>query len=735
MDHKEKNLHWKQKVREIKRTGLVIASACMLAMGLVACGGTTKTKNTQEIETKDITYAYSKVRIPDMQGNPTRVYKQNGTVYVQTEDFRGEIPVFRLYQLEDTYKKAECLLELEEKEGEDIVGGISEIAEGKITYWVNTDHSQKKEIVERDLDGNETNRIDVTDYFVENATLNSICRSKQGNYMILSIPQLTIVGAQGNKIAKVDAKGEICGCAINTEGEPVVAVNEEEGVVAHALNEKDGSLSQQMVLDSSTVGVTSENALCGGDDTYDFYLRGASRLYGYDRNSKQSIPLLDYTASAMEMTESLYVVPVSAEQAMGIYVESGIETLASYRRLQPSEIKEKQTITVGGLYIDGITSIVDMVAAFNKSNPEYQVELKSYSSDNAIEQFNLDVAAGEIPDVLILDDNSPIEEYISMGMLEDLYSYLDADSEYNREDMIDSVRNAMEVNGGLYYLSGEFFANSMIVPTEYVGQHKNSWTIQDMTEVADRYPDAALFWFDDKNSILYCLTSNNLASFVDWEHGECHFDSEEFIAMLRLANERGKSDENTKAGSEEDQTEMFRNREVLFNTSGYMDIYAIQEAQRIYGTEDVAVIGMPNEKGQGSCFTFQNVYAISSASKVKEGAWQFVRNVLDPDYAAMTPIRKDSFQSQIEQYLDPDNEMSGSGTDGHVSWEYVRPSEEVIQQFEDLVNQTNRVEWRDGSLYHIVEEEAKACFAGQQSEEETAKIIQARVTTYMNEKK
>ena len=715
--------------------GIVISCLLAMVLGLTACGSGTQTKNGKNIETKDITYAYSKVSIPDMKGNPTRVYRLNGKVYVQTEDWLSQTPVFRVYQLDDSYKQADLVYQMEEDEQHGIVGGIIWLTEESITYWRTTESNQKKEIIESDLTGKINNEIDVTDYFVEDATLNSVCKSAKGNYLILSAPQMMLVNEAGKKIAKVDVKGEVCGCTINREGELVVAVNEEQGVVAYILNEKDGALSSDVVMDYMTVGATSENALCNGDENYDYYLRGASRLYGYDSNSKRSIPLLDYTASAMQMTESMYVVPVSAQQALGIYDGTGIATLASYRRLEPSEIKEKQIITVGGLYLDGNSSISDAVAAFNKSNPEYQIEMKNYSMDNCVEQFNLDVAAGKLPDVLVLNDNSPIEEYISMGMLEDLYPYLDKDEDYSREDMIDSVRNAMEVNGGLYYLSGEFWVNSMVVPTEYVGKDKENWTIRDMMSVAEKYPDAALFWYTGKNQILYNLTFCNLADFVDWERKECHFDSEEFVDMLRLANERGSEDENAMAAAEEDQLEAYHNREVLFDNSSYIDIYAIQEAQRIYGTKEVTMIGMPNEEGSGSCFTFQNVYAISSASKVKEGAWQFVRTVLDPDYEAVTSIRKDLFQKQMEAYLDPANEMTGGGSDGYTSWEYERPSEEVISQFEDLVNQTDRVEWRDSSVYDIVEEEAKACFAGQRSEEETAKIIQTRITTYMNEKK
>lgn len=200
--------------------------------------------------------------------------------------------------------------------------------------------------------------------------------------------------------------------------------------------------------------------------------------------------------------------------------------------------------------------------------------------------------------------------------------------------------------------------------------------------------------------------------------------------MLKLANERGTNEEQNEEMDDADRLEAYHNREILFEVSNWDDIYMIQSAKRTYGVDNVTMIGRPNREKNGSAFVFQRVYGISTGSKVKEAAWKFVREIL----TGHVLVRKDAFQEYIDGYRDSIGEREyKENADG--TYEYASPTEEEIQQYIDLINRTNKVEWKDNNIYRIVEEEAKTCFAGQRNEEETARIIQNRVTTYMNEKK
>ncbi len=712
----------------ITKKGVIILCLFGMATGLVACTGK-KTAQTKDTAAKNITYAYSEIATAGINGDPEKILKQDGKIYVIADEADGNTSVSRLYQLNADTKKAALVMEFNTQEDEASVGGVIQIEGNEITYWTLDASDKKKEIVVADRSGNIQKRMDISEYFLKDALVNCVYKSKKGNYAIYSEPQVTLVDEQGNKVAKVDAKGNLCGCAVSDEGKFIVASNTKKGVVACEINEQDGSITSDMFFDAD-IANGGDNVLCDGDEDYEYYLRGQSVLYGYDRKEKAGIPLIDYTASAMELTEAFSVVPVTKQQAIGIYYSGndGVK-LSAYRKVEPDKLKNKQKITIGGLWLAGNSEIVDRVAAFNKSNPEYEMEIKSYSNDNAIKQFNLDVASGNIPDILVLDEWSPVDEYIEMGMLENLYEYFDQDDEVSKEEILEPLRKAMEVDGKLYYLSEWYDVSTWIVPTDYVG-NKIGWTLDECMEFVKKYPDASLFDFTDKSYVLYALTFNNLVDFVDWEQGKCYFDSKEFIDMLHLANTRGTNEEKNGNMDEDDRLEAYRNREILFQTVNWDGIDMIQSAKRIYGTDDVTMIGRPNREKNGSSFVFERVYGISSESKMKDAAWKFVKGLL-MDY---TTIRQDVFQEQMDWYRDSIGKNEArQNSDG--SYSYASPTEEEIQQYIDLINRTNKVEWRDNNIYNIVEEEAKACFSGQRSEEETAKIIQTRVTTYMNEKK
>lgn len=110
-----------------------------------------------------------------------------------------------------------------------------------------------------------------------------------------------------------------------------------------------------------------------------------------------------------------------------------------------------------------------------------------------------------------------------------------------------------------------------------------------------------------------------------------------------------------------------------------------------------------------------------------------------------TPTRQDCFDMFIktrtatEKYTD---EFGQEIEPYNSTWGYddleveIKPaSQEQVDMYTDLVNSTKKVQDYDESLMEIVQEEAKTYFAGEKSLDETVKIIQNRIETYVNENK
>ena len=71
--------------------------------------------------------------------------------------------------------------------------------------------------------------------------------------------------------------------------------------------------------------------------------------------------------------------------------------------------------------------------------------------------------------------------------------------------------------------------------------------------------------------------------------------------------------------------------------------------------------------------------------------------------------------------------------DGDIDIDYAPLSADEEKQFRGLINTTTKVMGDNDEVMNIICEEAGAYFSGQKSLDETADIIQNRVTNYVNE--
>ena len=105
----------------------------------------------------------------------------------------------------------------------------------------------------------------------------------------------------------------------------------------------------------------------------------------------------------------------------------------------------------------------------------------------------------------------------------------------------------------------------------------------------------------------------------------------------------------------------------------------------------------------------------------QEGAWQFLKTLLGYDYqyhsSAMMPTRIDAMNDREDWYL----EVNGSCT------------EEESQTARQMLLDSTALRSRNMTVINMIQEEAAACFAGDKSPEETARILQNRMSIYLGE--
>jgi hypothetical protein len=97
----------------------------------------------------------------------------------------------------------------------------------------------------------------------------------------------------------------------------------------------------------------------------------------------------------------------------------------------------------------------------------------------------------------------------------------------------------------------------------------------------------------------------------------------------------------------------------------------------------------------------------------------------------MTPeYREDPVTGEQEE------QPKGSwGWDRDLTVDIYAMTQEEADQVMGLINSTNRIYSYDQEIFKIISEDTAAYFSGQKSAEEIAKLIQNRVSLYVNEQK
>lgn len=140
-------------------------------------------------------------------------------------------------------------------------------------------------------------------------------------------------------------------------------------------------------------------------------------------------------------------------------------------------------------------------------------------------------------------------------------------------------------------------------------------------------------------------------------------------------------------------------------------------------------IGFPSEEGVHYIASPEAPIGISAAGVYKEGAWSFVRTLLEePQQEASfsLPIHRASFEQVMTAAMDGDS-----------MWTVYFGEMDIIQEdvdiVRDLLNGVTCAANSDRRLLDIIAEESAAYFAGDKAAEIVAENIQGRTQIYISE--
>lgn len=558
------------------------------------------------------------------------------------------------------------------------------------------------------------------------------------------------------KIVKTDNPLEDCNSSYRgKDGNLILYKWGESGAEYYLYDVATGKLSEKQ-----SVPKEASNLSAQGSGIYDLYFSGSTELYGYNFGDEALTEIMDYIDSDLSATNLNSVVSLDENRFLVSYYndEDYKDSFSIMTKVNPEDVKEKEVLTLACYYLD--YNVRKHLIDFNKHSDTYRISIKEYSIYDSFEndtytsgttQLNNDIIAGKVPDILVGTSDLPMAIYQSKGLLTDLYKMIDQDDTIKREDYLTNILEAYEYEGKLTCIPVSFNLITAVAKTSLVG-NRMQWTISEMQSVLNGMgPDAQLFGDITRDEFLnYCMvfSGNQL---IDWEKGTCSFDSAEFVDLLKFCKTLPKeinwdekyADENYWM---ESQTQYRQNRTLL--SYRYLNNFRTFEycQQGDFG-EEVSFIGFPTTNDIGSVISSNYTFSITNKCKNKEGAWEFIRYFLLPEYQAKSdnwPILRSTYDSLIEEakqrpYWEDENGEKQYYDDTYWIGDTeitIQPStDKTINQVMTLLESVNQVYYRDENWMNIVTEEAANYFEGGKSPEDVAKIIQSRVNIYVNESK
>lgn len=582
-----------------------------------------------------------------------------------------------------------------------------------------------------------------------------------------------------------DSSGKIV-CAVETDKDQIMLCSlDENGKLT------DGDMAYNF---SETIW----GAMAPGSGDYSLFIRTNSAIYGINKDSSEIEMLFDTRSAAVGTHDiSGFSRGDDGNFILLICDYQNPTTLTKFIPKTQEEIENTPVITIGYCAGEGEDShiISDHIKPWNDdNNHDFLVELKFYErdyEDNAVfDQIAKDVLAGELPDVLFLDNHGYFGNVnmLEKGGLCDMYEFMDNDEVYNRDYFIPNVLKCFEHDGKLTSLTDRFYIDmGKCAKKKFIGE-ASDWSIDKMVDITIDPP--INYEPSDTDSKLWRADGANVC-FLRWEDwtdkdtGTCNYNSDSFIRFLKYCNEAPVTEFDysnysymPEGMTEKEQEEWWsentrkQNRAFIDDTSLFESIYFgsyssyVDQFRGRFGGEELTFIDETKIEA-----SYSGRMAINADSDKKEMAWEFIKSYFayeryeNANYkdergyrgTGGFPVTKDGLKydesfSRIDyvnyQYMDETkNDPEWKDYQGLVymvdydDYSYNiklgELTDEDIAAVNEIIDRAvpeTYIDLTDDSFSEIAFEEMKRYFNGGCTAEQCADAMQSRLSIYLSER-
>ncbi|MDR1329616.1 MAG: hypothetical protein LBK23_08460 [Oscillospiraceae bacterium] len=516
-----------------------------------------------------------------------------------------------------------------------------------------------------------------------------------------------------------------------------------------------------------------------GNSGYIFYYPYQKGIYGMKRDTVTGEKVLDFVNSDISSAGSKSF--CSTDDGGFIMTGSeydgrtGEQTTAAFLLTENKNatLEGKTVLTLGVLYGNA-----DDVTRFNKASKTARIIVKDYAEYNTADdrtrgqtQLDLDIISSRGPDIISMQQGSSAK-YVSKGALADLTPFLDSGKHgVLRENLFENILTAGSPDGNIYHITPRFTIMTLAGKASIFGDGAGITTAK-LAEIADAHPDAAVMQNMTSDTWLVNALWLGMDTYVDWAAGTCAFNSQDFIDSLNFSKRfpmeidyNAMNDASAYMERERDMETTFpEERTLLMNYTVYGPRVA-RDMDFMFG-EKSALVGYPTTGDNGNVISPWGGYAITAASQNKDIAWEFICDVIthadDEDNkpssifngmsinknvfeakarAEMIPLEDRDFENGVQTIRPyPEGGSSGNILYSADDIDKTDPFFDNYALTQDDVDRATRAITGARTLFStdeqisaIIMEEAQAFWSGAKSAEETANIIQSRVSLYVSE--
>lgn len=419
----------------------------------------------------------------------------------------------------------------------------------------------------------------------------------------------------------------------------------------------------------------------------------------------------------------------------------------------PSAEMEAKTLTLavfqsqyGGETSSGSSDLLQWAERYHEEHLDVKIEIVNYLENypdpyDAINQIKIEISAGKGPDMINFGSlYSPLDA--SCGMMADLYPFMENDESFDKQDYYYNILQAFDAGNSLYVLVPGYRIDSYATVNRDLTD-LDSMNIGQLVDAYNKLDDESiLFPGETKRAVFGMICYGSLENYVDWDKGICSFNGDSFKEILNFANQFP-SELNWE--NEDSAKTVFREGRALLYPVNVDNVFDITGTRMLFGGTPT-YIGYPFDSGYGGMATIADLaVGISSTSKYKEEAWEFISSLLDSgfqDNIKGLPVRVSSLEQRIADAMRAEYKENGEKVvkevllfDGEEPDYIYEMSAEDAETLRSVISKIEHNATVDRNLYNILLEEVDHIFNDGRSVDEITDIIQNRASIYISESK